>query len=66
VWPERLASRLRPTRVPLVALGTNPTLSAIREANDYQCFVEKSRGIDDLAKILTMPVYSLNADHNSS
>ena len=28
VWSERVSFRLRATRVPLVALGTNPTLSA--------------------------------------
>ena len=35
VWPEQLGSRLQSTRVPLVALGTNPTLSANSLTNSF-------------------------------
>ena len=46
VWPERVVFRRRPTRVPLVALGTNPTVFTRLRKSGRSVW---SSGVDRLA-----------------
>jgi hypothetical protein len=49
-----------------VLSGSNPTLSATPEVNDSQCFVGTCRRLDDLTKILTMPILYIPQLRSSS